>query len=155
MQVRGGAGGSHPEKTNMGDSCDRGCQWLDLVENILESLNVSGSEVCHAPQRELAVFISTPATALQRGGGDGLWWKPADCWCSHVFVCEGSSYSLTQALVEALTYPGQDSQGDEITKTGSNGCGYIVWVDASLFGTHNHTHHDDTWTRHGNGEALY
>lgn len=38
----------------------------------------------------------------------------------------------TQALVEPLADPGQDSQGYEVTKTGSYGCGYIVWVDARL-----------------------
>lgn len=54
------------------------------------------------------------------------------------------SCSPTQALVEALANPGQDRQGYEVTKTGSNGCGYIVRVDARLLRTHDYAHHDDT-----------
>lgn len=53
-------------------------------------------------------------------------------------------HSLTQALVQALTYPGQDSQGYEVTKTGGNGSGYVVWVNARLLRTHDHPHHNDT-----------
>lgn len=59
-------------------------------------------------------------------------------------LLKDSSCSPTQALVEALAYPGQDRQGYEVTKTGSNGCGYVVWVDARLLRSHNYTHHDDT-----------
>lgn len=56
-----------------------------------------------------------------------------------------ASLSLTQAVVEALTDPGQDGQRDEVTKAGSDGRGYIIRVDASLLRTHDHTHHDDTF----------
>lgn len=40
--------------------------------------------------------------------------------------------SHTQALVEALADPGQYSQGDEVSEAGSNGRGYIVWVNSRL-----------------------
>lgn len=48
------------------------------------------------------------------------------------FFFGSSTCSLTQALVQALTYPGQDSQSYKVTKTSSYGCGYIVWINASL-----------------------
>lgn len=57
---------------------------------------------------------------------------------------DNRSYERTQAFVEALAYPGKDCQSNEVTKTGGNGCGYIVWIDACLLGTHNYTNHDDT-----------
>lgn len=74
--------------------------------------------------------------------------------CIFRVYSEGSSCSPTQALVEALAYPGQDCQGYEVTKTGSNGCGYVVRVDARLLRTHNYTNHDNTWTWQKQGGAL-
>lgn len=50
----------------------------------------------------------------------------------------------TQALVEPLTDPRQDSQSYEVTKAGSDGRSYVVWVDARLLGAHDNAHHDDT-----------
>lgn len=52
--------------------------------------------------------------------------------------------AVTQALVEALANPRQDCQGYEVTKTGCDGCGHIVWIDPSLLGAHNYPNHDDT-----------
>ena len=49
-----------------------------------------------------------------------------------VFIISTISLSLTQAIVEALTDPGQDSQRDEVTEAGSNGRGYVIRVDAGL-----------------------
>lgn len=54
------------------------------------------------------------------------------------------SFERTQAFVEALAYPGKDCQSNEVTKTGCDGRGYIVWIDACLLGTHNYSNHDDT-----------
>lgn len=51
----------------------------------------------------------------------------------------------TQALVEPLTDPRQDSQSYEVTEAGSDGRSYVVWVDARLLGAHDNAHHDDTW----------
>lgn len=53
----------------------------------------------------------------------------------------------TYAFVEPLAQAGQDGQGDEVTKAGSDGRGHVVWVDANPLGAGDHSHHDDPWEK--------
>lgn len=63
-------------------------------------------------------------------------------WQSETSLCLVYwSFILTHAVKKALTDDGEQSKCDEITKTGSEGRGYVVRVDAHLLGSNNHTNH--------------
>lgn len=67
---------------------------------------------------------------------------------THAHISKSWRWLRTQALVEPLADPGQDSQGYKVTKTGSNGGSYIVGVNARLLWAHDNAHHNETWQEH-------
>lgn len=52
---------------------------------------------------------------------------------------------LTSVTEEEAADPSEQRQSDEISEAGSDGRGYVIWVDAHFPGANDHCYHHQTW----------